>query len=150
MRFATTPDEHFYGFGEQFSHIDCKGQEVPIVCEEGGIGRGDPGPKILKILGVDGEMFSSYAPVPHFVTNQGRSLFLTNTEPSVFNLRDPEVVSIRVASSLMQGRILCGDTPLDLIELYTSYVGRMPPLPARINAGAIVGMQGGTAKVRQV
>ncbi|HCF28905.1 MAG TPA: alpha-glucosidase [Cyanobacteria bacterium UBA11049] len=150
LRFATTPDEHFYGFGEQFSYIDCKGQEVPIVCEEGGIGRGDPGPKILKILGVDGEMFSSYAPAPHFVTNQGRSLFLTNTEPSVFNLRDPEVVSVRVASSLMQGRILCGDTPLDLIELYTSYVGRMPPLPAWINAGAIVGMQGGTAKVRQV
>jgi alpha-glucosidase len=150
LRFATSPDEHFYGFGEQFSYIDCKGQEIPIICEEGGIGRGDPAPKILKVLGVGGEMFSSYAPAPHFVTNQGRSMFLTNTEPSVFNLRDPEIASIRVASSLMQGRILCGDTPLELIELYTNYVGRMPPLPAWINAGAIVGMQGGTDRVRQV
>jgi len=150
LRFATSPDEHFYGFGEQFSYIDCKGQEIPIICEEGGIGRGDPGPKILKLLGVDGEMFSSYAPAPHFVTNQGRSMFLLNTEPSIFNLRDPEIASIRVASSLMQGRILCGDTPLELIELYTNYVGRMPPLPAWINAGAMVGMQGGTDRVRQV
>lgn len=150
LRFATSPDEHFYGFGEQFSYIDCKGQEIPIVCEEGGIGRGDPGPKILKILGVDGEMFSSYAPVPHFITNQGRSLFLLNTEPSIFNLRDPEIATIRVTSNLMQGRILCGGTPLELIELYSNYVGRMPPLPDWINAGAIVGMQGGTDRVRQV
>lgn len=150
LRFTTSPDEHFYGFGEQFSYIDCKGQEVPIVCEEGGIGRGDPGPKILKVLGVDGGMFSSYAPAPHFVTNQGRSIFLINTEPSVFNLRDPAIATIRLASSLMQGRILCGDTPLDLIELYTKYVGRMPPLPAWLNAGAIVGMQGGTGQVRKV
>ncbi len=150
LQFTTSPDEHFYGFGEQFSYIDCKGQEVPIICEEGGIGRGDPGPKILKVLGVAGEMFSSYAPAPHFVTNQGRSMFLLNTEPSVFNLRAPEIISIRVACSLMQGRILCGDTPLDLIELYTNYVGRMPPLPSWLNAGAIVGMQGGTEQVRQV
>lgn len=150
LRFATSPDEHFYGFGEQFSYIDCKGQEIPIVCEEGGIGRGDPGPKILKILGVEGEMFSSYAPAPHFITNQGRSLFLLNTEPSIFNLRDPNIATIRVTSNLMQGRILCGDTPLELIELYTNYVGRMPPLPEWINAGAIVGMQGGTDRVRQV
>ncbi len=150
LQFTTSSDEHFYGFGEQFSYIDCKGQEVSIICEEGGIGRGDPGPKILKVLGVAGEMFSSYAPVPHFVTNQGRSMFLLNTEPSVFNLRDPEIISIRVACSLMQGRILCGDTPLDLIELYTNYVGRMPPPPAWLNAGAIVGMQGGTERVRQV
>jgi alpha-glucosidase (family GH31 glycosyl hydrolase) len=150
LQFATSPEEHFYGFGEQFSYIDCKGQEVPIICEEGGIGRGDPIPKLLKVLGVAGEMFSSYAPAPQFVTNQGRSLFLLNTEPSVFNLRDPEIVGIRVASSLMQGRILCGDTPLELIERYTNYVGRMPPLPDWLNAGAVVGMQGGTEKVRHV
>ncbi len=150
LQFATSPDEHFYGFGEQFSYIDCKGQEVPIICEEGGIGRGDPVPKLLKVLGVAGEMFSSYAPAPHFVTNQGRSLFLLNTELSIFNLRDPEIATIRVTSNLMQGRILCGDTPLELIELYTNYVGRMPPLPEWINAGAIVGMQGGTDRVRQV
>ncbi|MDJ0735963.1 MAG: alpha-glucosidase [Nostocaceae cyanobacterium] len=153
LRFATSPDEHFYGFGEQFSRIDCKGYEVPIVVEEGGIGRGDPGPKTLNLLGVAGEMFSSYAPAAHFITNKGRSLFLINTEPSVFDLRSQDTASIRVFCNQMQGKILAADTPLELIELYTNYSGRMPSLPAWVNSGAIVGMQVGkekTQKVREV
>ncbi|MBW4687732.1 MAG: alpha-glucosidase [Komarekiella atlantica HA4396-MV6] len=150
LQFTTSPDEHFYGFGEQFSDIDCKGQWMPIVCEEGGIGRGDRGPKTLNLLGVSGNRFSSYAPMPYFLTNKGRSIFLTNTEPSIFNLRDPYIATIRVSSSCMQGRILCGETPLDIIELYTNYVGRMPALPDWLNSGAIVGMQGGAKLVRQV
>ncbi|MGJ5672061.1 MAG: alpha-glucosidase [Nostochopsis sp.] len=150
LRFATSADEHFYGFGEQFSRIDCKGYEVPIVTEEGGIGRGDSGFKILNVLGVAGEMFSSYAPAPHFITSKGRSLFLTSTEPSVFDLREKETASVRIFSNRMQGRILAAETPLELIEQYTQHVGRMPPLPEWLNCGAIVGMQGGTEIVRSV
>jgi alpha-glucosidase (family GH31 glycosyl hydrolase) len=150
LQFLTSPDEHFYGFGQQFSYLDCKGQEVAIICEEGGIGRGDPGPKILKVLGVEGGMFSSYAPSPHFITNHGRSLFLTNTEPSVFNLRDPNYVSIWVMASRLQGRMLWSNTLLEVIERYTKIVGRMPALPEWVHTGAIAGMQGGTEKVRAV
>ena len=150
LSYVTSSEEHFYGFGEQFSDIDCKGQLIPIVCEEGGIGRGDVGPKTLKIIGVAGDRFSSYASTPHFLTNKGHSLFLTNTEPSVFDLRNPDLVHIRVESSHMQGQILFGETPLDLIELYTEYSGRMPALPDWVNSGAIIGMQGGTEKVRRI
>ncbi|NET61029.1 MAG: alpha-glucosidase [Symploca sp. SIO2E6] len=147
---VTSVAEHFYGFGEQFSYVDCKGHLIPIVCEEGGIGRGDPGPKTLQIIGVSGDRFSTYAPAPHFLTNQGRSFFLTNTEPSVFDLRDPNLLNIRIESSRMQGQLLCGETPLELIELYTEYTGRMAPLPDWLNSGALVGMQGGTEKVRRI
>ncbi len=150
LDYVTSAEEHFYGFGEQFSYIDCKGHLIPIVCEEGGIGRGDPGPKTLQIIGVSGDRFSSYAPAPHFLTNKGRSLFLTNTEPSVFDLRDPNLVNIRIESSRMQGQLLCGETPLELIELYTEYTGRMLPLPDWLNSGALIGMQGGTEKVHQI
>ncbi|MDM9384366.1 alpha-glucosidase [Chlorogloeopsis sp. ULAP01] len=150
LRFATSADEHFYGFGEQFSRIDCKGYEVRIVTEEGGIGRGDPGPKTLNLLGVAGTMFSSYAPAPHFITSKMRSLFLMNTEPSVFDLREKETASVRIFSNRMQGRILAGETPLELIELYSAHTGRMPPLPDWVNYGAIVGMQGGSRLVRSV
>ena len=150
MRFATSPDEHFFGFGEQFSYVDCKGHEVPIVCEEGGIGRSDPGPVTLNVLGVAGERFASYAPMPYFLTNTGRALFLKNTEPSAFDLRNADLVTIRVASSYMQGQLLAGHNPLDLIEQFTDCVGRMPPLPDWLNSGAVIGMQGGTQRVRQV
>lgn len=148
--FVTSPEEHFYGFGEQFSNLDAKGHLVPIVCEEGGIGRGDPAPKTLQVLGVTGDRFSSYAPAPHFLTNKRRSLFLTNTEPSIFDLRDDNLIKIRIESSRMQGQLLCGDSPLELIELYTEYTGRMPALPEWLNSGALIGMQGGTEKVRQI
>ena len=50
----------------------------------------------------------------------------------------------------MQGQLLCGETPLELIELYTEYTGRMAPLPNWLNSGALIGMQGGTDKVRQI
>lgn len=149
LRFATTAEEHFYGFGEQFSYVDGKGHEIPIVCEEGGIGRSDPGPMTLNLLGVAGEVFASYAPMPYFLTNQGRALFLQNSEPSVFNLRDPEMVSVRVAASRLHGQLLTGQTPLELLEQFTERVGRMPPLPDWLNRGAIIGMQGGTERVRQ-
>ncbi len=150
LRFATSAAEHFYGFGEQFSRVDCKGYEIPVVTEEGGIGRGDAGPFLLRLLGVTGDLFSSYAPAPHFLTNQGRSLFLSNGEPSVFDLRHPDLATIRVQASQMEGHILTGGTPLDLIEIYTELIGRLPPLPDWVHKGALVGLQGGTEKVRQV
>jgi len=47
----------------------------------------------------------------------------------------------------MRGRIVYGARPLDLVEEYTAFAGRMPPLPAWINGGAVVGLQGGTDAV---
>lgn len=34
LTYATHPDEHFFGFGEQFSHFDLKGKRVPIIVQE--------------------------------------------------------------------------------------------------------------------
>lgn len=31
LTYESRPDEHFYGFGEQFSHATMKGQKVPIL-----------------------------------------------------------------------------------------------------------------------
>ncbi|KAG0450451.1 hypothetical protein HPP92_026735 [Vanilla planifolia] len=39
--YSSESDEKFYGFGEQFSHVEFKGRRVPILVQEQGIGRGD-------------------------------------------------------------------------------------------------------------
>lgn len=39
--YSSEGNERFYGFGEQFSHMDFKGKRVPIFVQEQGIGRGD-------------------------------------------------------------------------------------------------------------
>lgn len=41
LTYSSEENERFYGFGEQFSHMDFKGKRVPILVQEQGIGRGD-------------------------------------------------------------------------------------------------------------
>lgn len=41
LTYASDEDERFYGFGEQFSHMNLKGKRIPIFVQEQGIGRGD-------------------------------------------------------------------------------------------------------------
>ncbi len=149
---ASVKDEGVYGFGEQFSWFDHKGLRVPILVSEQGIGRG----AFPITLGADltagagGNGHTTYAAVPHLLTSRLRSLFLENTEVSTFDLRDDSRITVELFSSTMRGRILAGSTPLELIEEYTAYAGRMRRLPDWILGGAVIGMQGGTAKVREV
>ena len=88
--------------------------------------------------------------MPHYITSEMRSLFLENYEYSSFDLREEDRVQVEVFSSRMRGQILSGDTPGGLIEQYTEYSGRMRPLPEWILGGAVVGLQGGTDKVREI
>ena len=49
----------------------------------------------------------------------------------------------------LSARVLHGDTPLALVEAFTAWSGRMKPIPKwAAGSGAIVGYEGGTAKVR--
>lgn len=153
LAYASTPAEHFYGFGEQFSVLNMKGQVVPILSQEGGIGRGLPVITDLVNFGSPGSggtPFTTYYAVPQYLTNTNKSLFLENTEYSVFDLRDPALVRVRLWSGAMAGRILAGDSALELIQRFTEYTGRMRPLPEWFGAGAVAGIQGGTAKVSRI
>ncbi|MGI8859195.1 MAG: hypothetical protein ACR2HO_03440 [Rubrobacteraceae bacterium] len=152
LNYASRPEQRFFGFGTQFTYFDMKGQEVPIFVQEGGIGRGEQ-PATLGAnfeAGAGGHWYSSYACVPHYITSDSRSLFLENHEYSSFNLTDDDEVSIEVFSRRMEGQILSADTPAGLIEQYTEYSGRMRLLPDWIMGGAVVGLQGGTERVREI
>ena len=152
LTYATGPEERFFGFGTQYTHFDLKGHEVPVFVQEQGIGRGLQ-PLTWAVnwrAGAGGDPYTSYASVPHYLTSEMRSLFLENYEYSSFDLRDERRVRVEVFSSRMEGQILNGDTPAELIGEYTEYAGRMRPLPDWILSGAVVGMQGGTREVREL
>lgn len=151
LTYASEPDEHFFGFGEQFSCFDLKGKRLPIFVQEQGIGRGLQPISFLAnlVAGSGGAWHTSYACVPHYITSRLRSVFLDNSEYSVFDMRKADRVQIHVFAPRMSGKILHGTSPAQLIEEYTSSVGRMRPLPDWIIEGAIVGMQGGTETVRK-
>ena len=147
LTYSSSADERFLGFGEQFSFLDLKGHVVPILTEEGGIGRGRQPLTFLMNLGGTGSggtAYTSYASIPHYLTSLNRSLFLESSEYCIFDLSDDDSVRLTVQAPWVVGRILYGSTPLELIERYTQYAGRMKVLPDWLNEGAVVGLQGGT------
>ena len=150
--YGSSPEERFFGFGTQFTYFDMKGRLVPILIREQGIGRGEQ-PVTWAAdwkAGAGGDPYTSYASVPHYITSEARSLFLENYEYSTFDLQEKDRVQICVFASRMRGQIPAADTPKGLIEQYTRYSGRMRRLPEWIMGGAVVGLQGGTDKVRRI
>lgn len=151
LSWGTKADEHFFGFGEQFSTFDLKGRRLPILVQEQGVGRGLQPLTFLADLtnGAGGTWYHTYAPVPQFMSSKLRSLFSENKEYQVFHFTEPEVAQLEVFSGEAVGRIYAGASPGDLLKEHTSVVGRMEPLPAWTQEGLILGAQGGTEVVRE-
>jgi alpha-glucosidase len=132
LQAASVADEGFFGFGEQLTYFNQKGHILPIVVQEHGVGRGRP--IVMQFVDLfasrgGGSPYITEAPAPHFITSRLRSMYLENSEYGTFDMRLFDRVVIKVWSGTMTGRILHGETPLDLIESYTEYSGRMRALP---------------------
>eukprot|EP00930_Biecheleria_cincta_P085615 TRINITY_DN749_c0_g1_i1.p1 TRINITY_DN749_c0_g1~~TRINITY_DN749_c0_g1_i1.p1 ORF type:complete len:804 (+),score=100.83 TRINITY_DN749_c0_g1_i1:67-2412(+) len=147
---ASRPEEQFFGFGAQFTHLQMKGRRIPVISQEPGIGRGiQPLTSVMeKIAKAGGHWWNSYAPSPMFISTDLRAFCLENTEYSVFDLCASEFFRVGTFADILRGRIFFGTSPLHVVEAYTRFCGRMKPIPAWTQNGAIIGMQGGTSKVR--
>lgn len=152
LTYASNAGEHFFGFGEQFTYFDMKGKRVPIWVSEQGVGRGEEPITTGANLtngGAGGNAFTTYLPIPFYMTNQMRALLLQNDGYSQFDLRSPDRAQIMAFGGTLLVTIFDGESPAEIIGQYTALTGRMKPLPDWVHSGAIVGMQGGTEKVRQ-
>ncbi|KAL8493768.1 hypothetical protein ACS0TY_024801 [Phlomoides rotata] len=153
ITYSSEKSERFYGFGEQFSHMDLKGKRVPIFVQEQGIGRGDQPITFAANLvsyRAGGDESTTYAPSPFYMTSKMRSVYLEGYNYSVFDLTKDDCVQIQIHGDMIEGRILNGNSPSELIERFTETIGRPQQLPEWIISGAVVGMQGGTEKVRRI
>ncbi|XP_039009645.1 sulfoquinovosidase-like [Hibiscus syriacus] len=151
--YASEANERFFGFGEQFSHMDFKGKRVPILVQEQGIGRGDQPITFAANLvsyRAGGDWSTTYAPSPFYMTSEMRSLYLEGYNYSVFDLTQHDKVQLQVHGNTVEGRIIHGSSPLEIIEHFTEAIGRPPELPEWMISGAVVGMQGGTQTVRSI
>ncbi|KAB2608427.1 alpha-glucosidase-like [Pyrus ussuriensis x Pyrus communis] len=153
LTYSSDENERFFGFGEQFSHMDFKGKRVPILVQEQGIGRGDqPITFAANLISyrAGGDWSTTYAPSPFYMTSKMRSLYLEGYEYSVFDLTKHDRVQIQIHGNSVEGRILHGTSPSELIQCFTETIGRPPKLPDWIISGAVVGMQGGTESARHI
>ncbi len=145
LTYKSTKDEAFLGMGEQFSHVNLKGHRVPIWVEEQGVGRGDqPITAVINMqIMAGGDNYTSYAPMPFYLSNQGKAVLLHNNCRSVFDFTKDEMTQVEIWDNEMDMTIWQADKPLDLIEAYTEKTGRLPLMPEWAY-GAIIGMQGGS------
>ena len=152
LSFASNADEHFFGFGEQFTYFDMKDKEVPIWVSEQGVGRGEEPITTGANLtngGAGGNAFTNYAPMPFYLTNQMHAFSLDNAARSIFDFRKNDRVQVEVWSQTVHAKIYDGDTPAKIVSAFTAQ-RRMTSLPDWVYSGAIVGMQGGSEKVDSV
>ena len=145
FRSASSSAERIFGMGEQFPHetLNLKGREIPVLSQEGGIGRGHfPISASVELVspGSGGSQESTYYSAAHYLTSLNRSLLLENTEYAVFDFRDTDAIDVRVHADTMVGRILLGSNPKELIERFTEYAGRMPELPGWVHDGALIAL----------
>lgn len=149
------PGEEFHGFGEQYAPFDLAGREVPIVVREQGVGRGEQPITWLANTfrsGAGGSWDWTYAAMPFYVTSELRGLFLDGPPAraySVFDLSRPGV-TVRLHAQTLRAHVLAGDSPADLLRQHTAATGRMRSLPAWTGEGAVVGLQGGSDRVRRI
>jgi len=75
---------------------------------------------------------------------------LSLLQMTFFDTRDDDSVVIEVLGESISGRILFGQSMLDLITEITALTGRMHPLPDWTQKGAIVGLEGGTKEITDI
>lgn len=151
LTYRSSAGERFYGFGQQFTYFDLKGRRVPIWVQKQGIGRGTQPITLGADLtsGGGGTWYTTHAAVPHYITSEQRSLYTEDPEYQIFDLRAADRVQLEIWSSRLHARLVHGRTPTELLTAYTAWSGRMRPLPDWVHKGAIVGLQGGTARARR-
>ena len=74
------------------------------------------------------------------MTNQWTGFFIKNTEPSIFDFSEDEVSTVEHFSAVVNSEWINADHPLDVIEEYTTFTGRMTPPPEWVHRGAIVAL----------
>lgn len=146
--FGSETSEQFFGLGEQFTHANLKGTNPFLFTEEQGIGRGDQpitfGANLTE--GAGGNEYTSYAPIPHYITTKNISVLFDNTTYSKFDFKEDDSVKISFWENGLKGTIWQGSNPYELIELYTAKTGRNPELPDWAY-GTWFGAQGGEISV---
>ncbi|MFK7827767.1 MAG: alpha-glucosidase [Oligoflexales bacterium] len=147
LRYSIGKDEQLFGFGAQLSYANLKGKIIPIKVEESGVGRGssvDTGD-----IPTRGSYYNTYAPIPVYISNKQRGMYLENTSYSCFDLRQEGACIIDIWDQESTAVFTRGDSPLEIIEKHSYRLGRQKPLPSWAHR-SILGLQGGRKKVESI
>ncbi|GAA5154522.1 alpha-glucosidase [Microbacterium pseudoresistens] len=148
---ALDADEGVHGFGAQTAAWDLRGQRIPLIPREQGIGRGEQPLSFLVDLAASaaGGQDTTYLVSGVNVTDHGRSMAYTGTGIAVVDLRPDDRMIWEVWSAEASFSVAAADTPLAALEIQSEGVGAADAPPAWVSDGLIAGLQGGTDEVRE-
>lgn len=154
---ARSADASVHGLGEQFAPFDLSGSLVPVVVREQGVGRGHQPLTFLADVtnrGAGGTHRMTYAAWPSLVTGDVRGISLDPSATAshafaVADARSSDAVSLTSWSPTMRAELTADSDPLALVQRRAARHSR-PGLPSWLLDGAVLGVQGGTEKVRRV
>jgi alpha-glucosidase len=154
---ARSSDAGVHGLGEQFAPFDLSGTLVPLVVREQGVGRGHQPLTFLADItnrGAGGTHQTTYAAWPSLVTEDIRGISLDPSEAAshafaLADARSSEWVAMTSWNSTMSAVLTADVDPLSLVERRAVGETRAG-LPRWLLDGAVLGLQGGTEKVRRV
>lgn len=142
LRADLADGERVHGLGAQFAPFDLRGEFVPLVTREQGVGRGRQPLTTLAewTNSAGGDAYSTYAPMPSLVTSRLRGLEWAADQVAEVDLR--EGMEVAVWSGRLTASWRTADTPRALVRT------EHPGLPTWSGTGAILGLQGGSATIR--
>ncbi len=148
VKIVAGKEEKIFGFGEQFSNVEFSGKKFELCTKEQGIGRGiQPLSLLAEVVagkGVAGDEFSTYAPMPVFITSKMRGFSFKQSTIYHFDVKktNPSEICAHIMASEVDFDIYLEDNPLSLLESMTADTGRLRPLPD-FAYDSILGIRGG-------
>ncbi|KAH8060170.1 alpha-1,4-glucosidase [Aureococcus anophagefferens] len=162
VRVASPAAEEIYGFGMTYSRWNLKNLTFPVIASEQGVGRGlEPVTTAINAFGGEqgGDWHTTYSACSSYVTSLGRGLVVDSTRVGVVDLGAAGGAALELSyfgAAALEGAILVAADAagprrlLAVVAALSNVTGRMAPLPAWVDRGAIVGTEGGSAFVDDV
>lgn len=143
-------DEGIHGFGAQSAGWNLRGERIPLIPREQGIGRGEQPLSLLVDLAASaaGGQDTTYLPSAVNVTNRSRSIVYRGDAVSSVDLRPDDRMIWEVWGSQADFVLAAAATPVQAVEIQSGWTGAADPAPVWTQNGMIAGLQGGTDEVR--
>ncbi len=158
LKVQLNPNAYVRGLGIQPSQLDLRGQRFDLIAQEGGIGRGaQPLSSLIHLIapGSAGHAGSSYFPLPWFWAQLPESgavtgLGLNGSRLAQFDFTRSGEIQLAQQGSELSFWLQSAANPSELIQRFHRQFGKQPAMPEWAERGVIMGVQGGTQRVREI
>lgn len=153
IRLSALKNEKVYGCGEQFSCFNLRGRNFPLWTSEPGVGR-DKKSFVTYQCDRDsesgGDYYNTYFPQQTFVSSRHYFCHIDSTAYADFDFTHPDFHELMLWEVPKTLTLTSAGSFPELLTKLTAMLGRQEELPDWAMQGAILGLQGGTERVRKL